>query len=118
MVGKLEINIKKNAMAVMVSVIPNGDTNITEELLSEELQNRGIVSGVDRELFNEIAEHGIYKIVYIVAQGEYATPGKAGYYEFLFDKNVQQNIPRINEDGSVDYSPVIQMVEEGQLLWK
>lgn len=71
-----QMTVIKESMAVMVSVIPNGDTNITEELLSEELQNRGIVSGVDRELLNEIAEHGIYKKVYIVAQGEYATPGK------------------------------------------
>lgn len=116
MTGKIDIKISKNAMAVTVSILPGGDENITAALLRNELGLRGIVAGIDERMLKEIEERGIYKKVYTVASGEYATRGKAGYYEFLFDKDLKENVPRIREDGTVDYSPVIQMVNEGQLL--
>lgn len=116
MLGKVEINIKKNAMAVTISVLPGGDTKITDALLRNELSARGIVAGIDEELLKEIEEHGIYKKVYTVASGKAAERGKAGYYEFFFDKDLKPNLPRIREDGTVDYSPAIEMVEKGQLL--
>ena len=116
MIGKLEININRNAMSVSVSVRSGGNTEITEELLRNELLARGIVAGIHQETISEIAECGIYNKLYIVANGESAVCGQGGYYEFFFDKDLKENAPTIREDGSVDYSPVIQLVEKSQLL--
>ena len=114
--GKLEINIRKNAMAVTATILPGGDTEITEELLRNELEMRGITGGINDIAIREMAEYGVYKRTYMVANGLFATRGAEGWYEFFFDKDVKENVPTINEDGSVDYSPAFQLIDEGQLL--
>lgn len=114
--GKLEINIRKNAMAVTATILPGGDTEITEELLRNELETRGITGGISDIAIREMAEYGVYKRPYMVANGLFATRGAEGWYEFFFDKDVKENVPTINEDGNVDYSPAFQLIDEGQLL--
>lgn len=54
MIGKLEININRNAMSVSVSVRSGGQDEITEEFLRNELTERGIVAGIHEETISEL----------------------------------------------------------------
>lgn len=116
MEGKLNIDIRKDAMEVTVYITKNGDTEITEELLREELEKRGIKAGINEEALREIPVHGRYNKTYSVASGKPAVRGKDGYYEYFFDKDLKQYMPTIREDGTVDYSPKICMVEKGDII--
>lgn len=111
--GKLKIEIGRDSMSASACVFPEGDTEITMTLVREELAMRGVKAGIDEKAIQELVNRGIQKKVYVIAKGHPAKRGRDGYYEFLFDKDVKENIPRIREDGSVDYSPNITMVEKG-----
>ncbi len=111
--GKLEIDIRRDAMAVMVCVVPEGRTEITEQLLREELAAKGVKTGIREEALKEIAEHGVLGQSYLVAEGIPAVDGKSGYYEYFFRRDTKEFVPTIREDGSVNYSPTIHFVDKG-----
>ena len=113
MVGTIKIDIGKDAMAVYLYILPEGDTEITVGLLKEELTKRGIKAGIDEGMLCKIAEEGQPDTEYLVASGAPAERGKDGYYEFFFERETKECVPTIREDGSVDYSPVIHMVKKG-----
>ena len=48
-------------MAVTATILPGGDTEITEELLRNELKTRGITGGINDIAIREMAEYGVYK---------------------------------------------------------
>ena len=79
--GKLEIDIRRDAMAVTVCVVPEGRTEITEQLLREQIAAKGVKTGIREEALKEIAEHGVLGQSYLVAEGIPAVDGKSGYYE-------------------------------------
>lgn len=113
MVGTIKIDIRKDAMAVYLYILPEGNTEITVDLLKEELVKRGIRAGIDEGMLCKIAEEGIPDTMYEVASGTPAERGKDGYYEFFFEREAKECVPTIRADGSVDYSPVIHMVKKG-----
>ena len=113
MIGKLTIMIARDSMFASAFVSPEGNTEITEELVCRELANNGIVSGIMNASIVELAHSQTYGRRWVLAKGTSAKKGKDGWYEFLFDKDVKESEPKIREDGSVDYSPNIQMVQKG-----
>ena len=111
--GRLEIEVRKDAMAVTAYVIPEGTAEITEQLVREQLAACGVKAGICSELLSQFVEQGVYNRKYPVAAGQPAVDGKNGYYEYFFERDVKEFVPTIREDGSVDYSPTIQFVEQG-----
>lgn len=111
--GKLKIEISRDSMSASACVMPEGNMEITVPLIREELEKHGIKAGIDERAVQELGNHGILKKVYVLAKGVPAKRGRDGYYEFLFDKDAKENVPRIRKDGSVDYSPNITIVEKG-----
>lgn len=79
----------------------------------QELSNRGINTEIQEQKINELLHYEIYRKRWIVAKGVPAVKGKDGWYEFMFDKDFKEMKPKIREDGSVDYSPNIQIVNKG-----
>lgn len=54
-----------------------------------------------------------YRKRWIIAKGTPAVRGEDGWYELMFDKDIKEQEPKIRDDGTVDYSPNIQMVHAG-----
>lgn len=113
MLGRLVIEIARDSMSVAITIYPDGKTEITRNLIMQELSIRGINTGIQEQKINELLHYEIYRKRWIVAKGVPAVRGKDGWYEFLFDKDIKEMKPKIREDGSVDYSPNIQIVKEG-----
>ncbi len=111
--GKPEIEIRRDAMAVTVCIVPDGAAEITEHMLRDALAARGVSAGIKEDVLREIADHGICNQCYVVAEGMPAVDGKSGYYEYFFRQDTKEFVPTIREDGSVDYSPTIHFVEKG-----
>ncbi len=85
--------------------------------LLEFLEKSGVRKGLLQEKLTEIlkGEH-IHKPV-LIARGEIPAAGEDGYYEYFFRTQVEK-MPRMLEDGSVDYQNIewFEMVEAGQTL--
>lgn len=113
MVGKIKVEIGKDAMTAHMYIDTEGDTEITERCLREELEKRGIKAGIHEEVLREMVKEGSPDKDYLVASGKQPVKGKNGYYEVFFQREADERTPTIREDGSVDYSPVIQMVKRG-----
>ena len=111
--GRLVVEIARDSMSVAVTVYTDGKTQITRNLIMQELSNRGINTGIQEQKINELLHYEIYRKRWIVAKGVPAVKGKDGWYEFMFDKDFKEMKPKIREDGSVDYSPNIQIVNKG-----
>lgn len=113
MVGRIKIDIAKDAMSVRMYIVPEGETEITESYLREELDKRGIKSGIHEDVLQEIVKEGNLDKDYLIASGEPPVKGKDGRYELFFERERDEGAPTIRADGSVDYSPVIHMVKKG-----
>ena len=112
--GRLKIELGRDSMVVAASALPGEETEITRTSVMAELAMRGIRAGIDENAISELVNRGVQKKVYIIARGVPAKRGRDGYYEFLFDKDAKETVPRIRDDGTVDYSPNITMIEEGE----
>ncbi len=113
MLGKIKMDIGKDAMTAYMYIIPGGEVEITESYLREELEKRGIKSGINEEVLHEIVNVGSPEKDYLVASGTPPVKGRDGRYELFFERRVDEGAPTIRADGSVDYSPVIHMVKKG-----
>lgn len=116
MLGTLQIETSKDAMAAYAYILPEGDTEITIGLLREELQKKGIRTGIQEETLKRLVEEASCETKYLVAQGMAPVRGTDGYYEYFFPLEEKECVPTIRKDGSVDYSPVIKMVKQGDKL--
>ena len=116
MIGRLKIEMSRNSMSVSGHILPQGNTEITETYVMEELEARAIKAGISANAIKTLVESGLYGRSFVLASGKPAKRGKDGYYEFLFDKDAKEYLPTIREDGSVDYAPHITMVQKGDKL--
>lgn len=76
-----------------------------------------VVTGIIEQNIDEMLEKKVIDKPVLVAQSQKPVNGKDGWFEFLFDTNVNTK-PRILHDGSVDYSSFgnVPSVEAGQKL--
>lgn len=76
-----------------------------------------IRDGIKYEAIDQMLADKVEGQLYLVAECKKPVDGKDGWYEFLFDTDVDTK-PRILKDGSVDYSAYgnVPSVEEGEKL--
>lgn len=81
------------------------------------LSEFGIQEGIRYQEIDQMLEDQIVGQLYILAECKKPVDGKDGWYEFLFNTDVDTK-PKILEDGSVDYSEYgnVPSVEEGDKL--
>ncbi len=81
------------------------------------LERNGIRKGIQEETVEEILEGRYIHKPVLIAKGEIPDAGEDGYYEYFFRTQVEK-VPRLLEDGSVDYRNIewFEMVETGQTL--
>ena len=118
-------NVSSNGIGIIVSddmteafvSLQNSDCKCTKEEIIKFLADAGVTSGISGEAIDKmIAEKKTGKN-YLVAVSKKPVDGKDGWYEFLFDTDIDTK-PKILKDGSVDYSEYgdVPAVEEGQKL--
>lgn len=115
-IGEIDITISQDTMTAYLCLSPD-DHNKTFELdhLKALLRESGIVFGIREDTLKQIISEKKYFEQIAVAEGQPVKHGKDGWYEFLFDTNIDTK-PKILKDGSVDYGSCGQVpkVDEGQ----
>ena len=112
----IEVQVSKDGLEAYIKLCPGEGETYTVEQLVEALGAKKVVYGIDHiELQNIIKEKRYFEEV-LVAKGTLPEDGKDGYYEFLFETDVDLR-PKILEDGSVDYKsmghiPVVEAEQE------
>lgn len=103
--------------AYILLAVPQEDEEYTVALLKQELADKGINTGIDETRLASIIEAELYGEEVCVASGTQAIDGIDGYYEYMFDSNLDGK-PKILPDGSVDYWSIhsIEEVVEGQVI--
>lgn len=112
----IEVKISEDGMLAEVAVQPEEGEIISIDSIRAAINVEGVQAGIDEKAIKEVVEGKLYEQYVTVAKGKPAIDGKDGYYEYFFAVNAGKGVPRIREDGSVDYSRVITNVNEGDLL--
>lgn len=112
----VEIKIIDNGMSAEIKVSPETEEIITVEYIKEMLHLEGVQAGVKEEVINDIVANKDYGRFIGVAAGKVAVNGKDGHYEYHFITEEESKLPRILEDGSVDYSMAFTNVASGDLV--
>ena len=102
------VSFKNNDMEAYLYLSPppdDGDYDL-DEILGF-LTSKGVINGVNRSRVSAMIKKRIYNKEQLVAEGQRPEDGVDGYYEYFFDMTgAGKKHPRINEDGSVDYTSV------------
>ncbi len=113
----IEVKVSADGMKAELFVNPEeGEEELTEESLKDQLRLEGVQAGIDNAMISKILENKIFNVWVQVAEGRKPVDGKNAYYEYFFAADANNGLPRIREDGSVDYSKLIANTREGDLL--
>ena len=110
------IFLSEDATEAYVS-LQNAESEHTREDIERLLEDIGVTKGIHTEVIDTmLAEKKVGK-QYLVAESAKPVDGEDGWYEFLFDTDVDMK-PKILQDGSVDYSQFgnVPSVEEGEKI--
>ena len=115
--GGGEVTFSDDGSEAYLCIITTDKTksDYTVEDLAKRLKNAGVVNGIDKAELQKVIDERIYNVPVKVAEGKKAVDGIDGWYEFLFQTEIDTK-PKILEDGSVAYSEYgdVPTVEEGQ----
>lgn len=111
------IGISKDGMSATIKVSPGEQDVVQYSDLTKALGEYNVVYGIDEAALHEIIDEKRFFMDVIIARGVEAVDGKDGYFEYLFDTEVDLK-PKILADGSVDYKSMgqVPVVEEGTEL--
>ncbi len=113
--GIVKIKISPDMMEALAS-IADGDNEITEEYVMEELDKAGVNIGIIEANIKNLILSKRKNDWMVVAEGK--KPGETipGYFEFFFDSTKGKQKTRINDDGTVNYNRERVMVNEGEKI--
>lgn len=116
--NRVAITVSEDEMQAYLNVMPPAaGSAYTEQEILQEIQQAGIVYGLDKEKVSAVLRAERYNETICIAQGKIPIDGIDGYFEFFFETQKRKG-PKILTDGSVDYSTYsdIIMVKEGDRL--
>lgn len=116
--NRVAITVSEDEMQAYLTLMPPAAGNdYTEQGILQEIQQAGIVYGLDREKVTAMLKAKKYNETICIARGKSPVDGIDGYFEFFFETQKRTG-PKILKDGSVDYSTYsdIIMVKEGDEL--
>lgn len=114
------ISVSEDKLEAYIYLCPSSsDVEYTEEELINLLNNKKIVSGIDMDVIRRIIQNKLYYKILVIARGKKPIDGIDGYFEFLFNTNIDKR-PKILEDGSVDYLSldIVESVSAGEDIVK
>ena len=112
------IRISADEMEAYLQVPPPAeDTNYTIKDLQDILDHNNVCYGVISSALTDVIGGKLYDQPILVAKGNEPIHGVDGYYEYLFNK-VIDNKPQIKADGTVDYWSVnnLETIEVGKVI--
>lgn len=109
------LRIDDDKMAAWLYLTPpeEGQT-YTKRDLENYLELNGVIRGYHSSNLSAMVKKKVYDREILVAKGAEVQPGTDGYFEYLFAPEEHMG-PKVNEDGSVDYSSMsaLQNVHKG-----
>lgn len=113
----MEVRISDNGMKAFLLLKPQDKEKFfSPEAIKEYLRKAGIQAGLKEEVICQVTEEKLYGEYHMIAEGSNPENGVNGHYEYFFDTNAENGIPRILPDGKVDYTRIIEIVHKGDLL--
>ncbi len=102
------VSFKNNEMeAYLYLSPPPDDKDYDLDEILDFLASKGIRNGINRSRVSAMIKKHIYNREQLVAEGQRPEDGVDGYFEYFFDlTGAGKKHPKINEDGSVDYTSV------------
>lgn len=115
--SKTEIRITESGLEAYVYISPVIGEEYTIEELKRALAEKKVVFGIKEDILESMVQNKTFFIEELIAEGIEAQQGIDGYFEYLFETNVDIK-PKILKDGSADYRSMgeIPTVEEGAEL--
>lgn len=115
-VNDIEISFSDDATEAFVC-LHNPSREYTKSEILDYLYEVGITEGIRENVINDLIEKDLIGRPYLVAQSQKPVNGKDGWFEFLFETDIDTK-PKVLHDGSVDYSEYgnVPSVEAGQKL--
>lgn len=94
---------------------PEPDITYKKGDLIDYLERHGVVEGLHQSNLSAMIKKKVYNREILVARGREIQEGADGYFEYLFTPE-EYGVPKIMEDGSVDYTNInaLQNVKAGQ----
>lgn len=116
---KIEVRVAPDGLSAFLKIEPQRNGQDLIEQIKKELEEKQVTYGIDWNLVESIVKEKRYFQEFQIAKGIEPQAGEDGYYEYLFDKDVDVK-PRILKDGSVDYRSMgeVPIVKENQELAK
>lgn len=112
----IEVRVSENGMLAEIGIYPEEGEKIDVASIREALQLEGIQAGIEGSVIESMVKNEIYGEFIPVAKGKEVVNGIDGRYDYHFVTEEENKTPRIQEDGSVDYTKAITNVNEGDLL--
>ena len=109
------LRIEEDEMAAWLYLTPPAEgQTYTKRDLENYLELNGVVKGYHSSNLSAMVKTKVYDRELLVAKGAETQPGTDGYFEYLFAPEEHVG-PKVNEDGSVDYSSMsaLQNVHKG-----
>ncbi len=109
------LRVEEDDMAAWLYLAPPDDgQTYTKRDLEHYLEAHGVVRGYHSSNLSAMIKKKVYDREILVAKGAEIKPGVDGYFEYLFSPEEHCG-PKVNEDGSVDYSSMsaLQNVHKG-----
>ncbi len=109
------LRIEEDEMAAWLYLTPPAEgQTYTKRDLENYLELNGVVKGYHSSNLSAMVKKKVYDREILVAKGAETQPGTDGYFEYLFAPEEHVG-PKVNEDGSVDYSSMsaLQNVHKG-----
>ena len=110
------LKVDEDEMAAWLYLAPpEPDMNYTKQDLIDYLASKGVIEGLHQSNLSAMIKKKVYDREILVARGREVQDGANGFFEYLF-KPEEYGIPKVREDGTVDYTNVsaLQNVKAGQ----
>lgn len=114
---RIRLHLSADLMTAWIILPEDGDRTYTIAELRRLLKKYEVRNGIQADGLHEATIQSARGKEIMIAQGTPAMPGKDGYYELFFNRELPDS-PELLADGSVDYAHVIvaDTVQPGQKL--
>lgn len=118
---KIIVEITPDKMVGVVSFEEPMDEGklLSKEAIEQAISDKGIISGIQDNVLQEIFDSRRYHYKYVIARGTPATKGKDASLEYKFDReSLKVFKPAQNKDGTVNFKDlnIVQNVRRGDVL--
>ncbi len=112
------VRLSEDRMKAWVYLVPMEGMKLNRSDIEDILRANGVQKGFHSSNISCLAKKQIFRREVLAAVGQAPREGKDGYFDFFVCKEDYSKHPKINEDGTVDYTSMslLENVDKGDLL--